>query len=72
MPNPQDKLIRLIEEKSKKDFNSRRSFAKSVPCSEGTLRSLFSGKTYLTLDLLIKLAGALNESPSSLMKQADL
>lgn len=59
----------LFEEKY--DGNKSR-FAKDVNCSEKAIRSLFTGKQGMTINLFFKIALALNVSPIELIKDLKL
>lgn len=55
-----------------KFFGNKLAFSKAVNCDEKTIRRLFENKQGMTINLLFKLACALEVTPSQLLEGLNL
>ncbi|MBC7410109.1 MAG: XRE family transcriptional regulator [Arcicella sp.] len=77
MHNQLDEIKKEVTERIRKEFNAKfdgnkTHFAKSAGCDEKTIRLLFDFGQGMTLNLLFKLASALEMKPSELLDGLEL
>lgn len=63
---------RIYKEFENKFENNNRKFAKAVGCDEKTIRLLFDHNQGMSLNLLFKIAAAIDVKPSELLKDLEL
>lgn len=72
-----DEIKKEVTERVRKEFNkkfkgNKTQFAKKAGCDEKTIRLLFDFEQGMTLNLLFKLAYALELNPSDLIKDLSI
>ncbi|WP_258541767.1 hypothetical protein [Parvicella tangerina] len=73
MEDNQQEIVRLIESKFDEKFEGNKlRFANAVGCDPKTLRDVFSGNHYMSMNLFLKVCSALEEKPSELLAQIGL
>ena len=73
MEDNQHEIIQLIKSKFEDKFDGNKlRFANTVGCDPKTLRDVFNGNHFMTVNLFLKICKALEVKPSDLLKEAGL
>lgn len=73
MDEQQAKIVTIIKEKFEEKFEGNKlRFAKAADCDPKTLRDIFNGNHYMTMNLFLKLCNALEKKPSEILKEIEL